>query len=246
MQMHIMDSDKIKTKTPTNSIVVWRIVFSYEIVIYHFLNAYNKSTSLHLATEFFFVVSGYILAMEMNKQKFDSSWSLLISRLKRYAPHYYLSLLIEFLVLFLHDKTRYKMFDLISGLFFLQGVGLNVNQWINVPTWYLSVLLLGDFFLYYLLQHHKTILENFLLPAIIIVVYVKQYNTNGYLSHGLGATGIYWNSALFLGIATMGAGVLLYKASNYAIKYISNRRIVSRIVEGGGIFRSDYGRTDMA
>ena len=51
----------------TNSIKLWRIVFTYMILIYHFDNAFPFSVEMELAAgwyiavEFFFIVSGYLL-----------------------------------------------------------------------------------------------------------------------------------------------------------------------------------------
>lgn len=81
-----------------NSIVAWRIYFAYIIAIFHILNSYGYGTSLYLATDFFFIVSGFLLAKEAEENKYKSSIQMLISKVKKYYPHYILSMIISYIV----------------------------------------------------------------------------------------------------------------------------------------------------
>ena len=92
---------------------------------------------------------------------------------------------------------------------------LNILHMINVPTWYLSVLLIGGYVIYFMLLNYKKLFVEILCPSFIIVVYSWFYRTYGFLSHSsLGSeitTGIYWNRPLLIGSATMCLGVIGYE-----------------------------------
>lgn len=96
-----------------------------------------------------------------------------------------------------------------------QMVGLNMLHMINVPTWYLSVLLIGGYVIYFMLLNYKKLFVELLCPSVVIVVFSWFYRTYGFLSHGsLGSeitTGIYWNRPLLIGISTMCLGVIGYE-----------------------------------
>lgn len=201
-----------------NSIVIWRIFFAYVIMAYHFFNAYGMGSSLYLATDFFFIVSGWLLARDVQKNKYENAWEMLVKKVKKYYPHYIFSLIVGYIVLkvfYVDFGMNYKM--IMPEITMTQMAGLNINKMVNVPTWYISVLLICSYFIYYLLQNHKRFYLQFGVPLILIVIGTWFFRNCGYLSHSsLGdvTTGIYWNQPLMLGLMVMSIGVLLYELQN--------------------------------
>lgn len=198
-----------------NSIAVWRIVFAYLIMTYHFFNAYGLPSSLYLATDFFFIVSGWLLAQDASENKYGNAWELLINKIKKYYPHYIFSLVVGYIVL----KTSYMKFDMnylmiLPEVTMTQMIGLNIKQMVNVPTWYLSVLIISSYFIYYLLQNHKKFFVQLGIPLVLLIVGSWFYRNYGYLCHSsLGdvTSDIYWNQPLLLGVMVMSIGVLAYE-----------------------------------
>lgn len=112
-------------------------------------------------------------------------------------------------------------------------VGINITKMVNVPAWYLSVLLICGYFVFYLLYNYKKVFVEFICPIFIIVVGTWFYRNFGYLKHSaLGENttiGIYWNSPLFLGGAMVCIGVLVYYIFKNGLLF-HNKKII-RILE---------------
>lgn len=92
-------------------------------------------------------------------------------------------------------------------------IGLNIKKMVNVPTWYLSVLLICSYIIYFLITNYKKIFVEFLSPIFVIVVLTWFYRNYGYISHsslGDRTIGIYWNIPLVLGGCMMCIGVIIY------------------------------------
>lgn len=102
-----------------NSIVVWRIFFTYVIMTFHFFNAYSIGSSLYLATDFFFIVSGFLIAKDVEEGKYKNAFVFLKKRIKKYYPHYILSLIISYVVFTcLRKGPQVSVLSLISEAFF--------------------------------------------------------------------------------------------------------------------------------
>lgn len=211
---------KNKALAKDNSIVIWRVYFAYIIMIFHFLNAYGLGTSMYLATDFFFIVSGFLLAKDANERKYDSAFQMLKHKASKYFPHYIFSFLISFIVFTLIGKgPQVSAVEFVSELVFLQMTGLNLRHMINVPTWYISVLFLCSYVIYFLYKDYKKLFVQLISPCWIIVIFSWFYRNYGYLSHSsLGdevTTGIYWNRPFLLGLSMMGIGVLSFEYLKY-------------------------------
>lgn len=218
-----------------NSIIVWRIFFAYIIASFHFLNEYGIGTSLYLATDFFFIVSGFLLGYEISIDKYNSAAALIVHKVKKYYPHYLFSLVISIIVFILLGKgPRIEYKSLFLELFMLQMAGTNPDSLLNVPTWYISVLLIASYIIFYLYKNHRKLYVEFIVPVFLLVVGAWFYRNCGCLSHStLGSditTGVYWNRPLLLGFGMMSIGILLYEM------YIKCQCIENRtnILGGGG------------
>lgn len=225
----MVDSHNALTKN--NSITLWRIFFAYVIATFHLLNSYGYSTSLYLATDFFFIVSGFLLAYDISRNKYENALMMIIHKIKNYYPHYIFSLLIAlivFQILGLGPRFDYKSFCL--EVLMLQMAGVNLTTLINVPTWYISVLLIASFFIFYLYKFHRRLYVEFIIPLFCLITGSWFWRNYGNLRHstlGLDITeGIYWNKPLLIGFGMLSIGVLIYE--------IFKKVNISECVFGGG------------
>lgn len=209
-------SDKV------NSIYIWRVIFTYMIAIYHFFNSYGFNPRFPLIQQFFFIVSGLLLANEAENRKHASAIRYTVSRLKKLYPHYIFSFCISlpvYICFFILKNYSFLQILKILGSYLwevlmLDMIGLNLSQMVNVPTWYLSVLLLGGYLLYWFLVNKKKVLLEILIPVygVIYVSYMfRQY-------HGLpivaldenATTGLWLNLPFCFGLFGMSIGVMLF------------------------------------
>lgn len=220
----------MKATAKNNSIIVWRILFTYLILIFHFDNKYCISTHFdlaigwYIAVEFFFIVSGYLLSSGLDKlsQKCHNGWDYFVHRFGKIYPYYLCAFLFSFLFYFV-TKPHFsieEMIMLLSNDFFevfaLHGIGLN-DGWVyvNNSSWYISIMLISGLIIYHCLLKWKDTFCNFIAPLIIIVSFSNLYRT----MHGIGAcvetTGVYTNLPLMRGLADMCLGILAARLTNY-------------------------------
>lgn len=89
----------------SNSIVIWRIIFTYFVTGFHFDNQYLITYSLgldngtYLSVEFFFMVTGYLMyeGYLKNPTKYPSGLHYLWARVKKLFPYYWGSYALLFL-----------------------------------------------------------------------------------------------------------------------------------------------------
>lgn len=199
-----------------NSIWIWRIVFTYLIMIFHFFNSYGIPSKLYLATDFFFLVSGFFLAKEASEYKYTNALHMIAYKVRKYYPHYIFSLIVSLLVFsILGQGPQVNGFELFLESTFLSMIGVNIKHMVNVPTWYISVMLLAGYIIYFLLINHRKLFVHFVVPISIIMIISWFYRNIGFLSHStLGeniTTDLYMNRPLILGYMIMSIGVILYE-----------------------------------
>ena len=199
-----------------NSIWIWRIVFTYLIMMFHLFNSYGIPSKLYLATDFFFLVSGFFLAKQAMENKYNSAYHMIAYKVKKYYPHYLFSLLVSFVIFsVLGYGPQVNGLEFFLEATFLSMVGLNITNMVNVPTWYISVMLLAGYVIYFLLKSYRKMFVEFIAPISVVVVFAWFYRNIGFLSHStLGeniTTGIFMNRPLLLGYMVMTIGVMLYE-----------------------------------
>ncbi len=126
--------------TKNNSITLWRILFTYLIMIYHFDNHYlisqhfNLRIGWYIGVEFFFIVSGYLLYTGMEKLSLTchSGWDYFVYRYKRIYPYYLGAFIFSFIFYVITNKIGLKdMIIILTDNFFecfaLHGIGLDVG-----------------------------------------------------------------------------------------------------------------------
>lgn len=220
----------MKTAAKNNSITVWRILFTYMILIFHFDNKYCISTHFdltigwYIAVEFFFIVSGYLLYTNLDKlsMKCRSGWDYFVHRFAKIYPYYLCAFLFSFAFYFI-TKSSFSIKEMIAILsndffeiFALHGIGLNDGwTYINNSSWYISIMLISGLIIYHCLIKWKDSFCNFIAPLIIIVSFSNLYRNMQCIGACVETTGVYTNLPLMRGLADMCLGIFAARLTTY-------------------------------
>ena len=134
-----------------------------------------------LAVEFFFIVSGYLLMMSVDRIKTEpEKWGtetvmFLKRKIAGFFPEYLLSFGIAFVLnIWLNHLTVRqsisKLIDLIWELLIVSKSGLTTGS-LNPPTWYLSTMLICMAILYPLLRKYKNMMANVAAPLATLFIF---------------------------------------------------------------------------
>lgn len=159
------------------SIEFFRFLFAACIALWH-LFAIDKLKHGYLPVEFFFILSGIWLysAYEKGKTQGQTAWEYTWRRIKRVYPAYLIAFLVV-LPLSLEKLTSPSAwFNLLPELFMLQNVGVFRGGGLNHPLWYLSVLLLGSYLVYAMLERWESTALKLLFPAISLGTYAYIFS----------------------------------------------------------------------
>ena len=175
----------------------FRLLFAFYVLLSHTLSVIGVRNRLWVAVEFYFVLSGFLLAYSTvhNQRPF---WSLIAARYFRFLP---LNLTGGLLVLAVLPV------DLLA---FLRDIFcLNVwygDDW-NAPTWYLSVYLLCTFVCLGIIRYlRREYCRNLVFASIVVL------SASVLLRHGIGPYGgEFWHGIplrVLRGFCEMSIGVL--------------------------------------
>ena len=114
------------------------------------------------AVLFFFALSGYVLTIRSDSQRY---FDWLKRRLTRLYPVYFFAWIFGLALVILHDKSLLNLKVLALGLIGFQSVDPEINLVINAPLWSLSIEILGAFFLYFVLKLRKW-------PYVLVILLV--------------------------------------------------------------------------
>ena len=230
----------------SNTVSFWRIILTFAIVLLHI--GYGRGS--YIAVEFFFVLSGFLLA----KKVYSPSGSLGVlryiwNRFVRLYPIYVISIITYIMILeYQATPTEFFMNGLrdIPGfwkqLLMLTPFGNPPAFFVNIPAWYVCVLFYVSIALFILLKYvpKKVILPFLTVVAIIILGYYFYTVGNldlfeGYQEISIRDSKIVLGSdGVFRGIAEMSLGVVLYNIYDKTQDKIKPSNIVvCHIVEFG-------------
>lgn len=224
-----------------NSITIWRIIFCYMIMIYHFDNKYNLSWSLgfaagwYIGVEFFFIVSGYLMYRKIDAlaQKYPSGPSYYWMRYKRIYPYYLASLTLSLIFLILRDKlfSVTEILRILSNDFFeffcLQSIGLN-DGWncLNNTLWFLSTLLICSFIIYHCLVKWRETFVKFAAPIIVMISFSFLYRNLQSIGSTVQVTNFYENWPLMRGMADMCLGIFAAELTKTIEKKYAQKKLI--------------------
>ncbi|KAF5034171.1 Acyltransferase family protein [anaerobic digester metagenome] len=176
-------------KVRNSMVEIWRLIFSLLIVACHTtaLPWYTEKNQLFrsasIGVEFFFILSGYLMAQSANGCSGDctnlgrESRSFVLSKIKKVFPSYLFALFLGIAIENLLPSPKGQL-NLLSYVYyiwdilFLRVAGLQGNslEMAVGASWYLSAMFLAMLILYPLLRKNIDIFKNVLAPLLSMFI----------------------------------------------------------------------------
>ena len=172
-----------------------RIIFCLAVVSNHWNSMVNGSESVYITTrygylsvEFFFVVSGYLMAAGLKKYQNISiglaTGKNLLSKYKHILPYYWIAWILGMIAQHLSSTVTIQQIakDAIRSVpafLGLEMLGVPLYQ-ANGPTWYISAMLVAILVTFPLLYKFKEKYSGLIAPIISIFGYSYLLATVGH------------------------------------------------------------------
>lgn len=199
-----------------------KFLFAIIILLHHSVELFRGNNTYflsgYIAVEFYFVVSGYLLAKKSgrsltsdncSKSIYDENIKVFTRKIKSFFPYILVAALFSIVITSVGRFDAVKILtdirDIPIELFGLQMLGFSGNIATGV-TWYISVLLFASFLLFPLFCKKRDLLVKYIAPILAVVIYGYMFYTEGFINHpgkwlGLGYKGLLRGFAdIFLGI----------------------------------------------
>ncbi|MBQ7148117.1 MAG: acyltransferase [Pseudobutyrivibrio sp.] len=197
----------------------------------------------YIGVEFFFLVSGYLLAAsayakrEQSVELIGTETALMMKKkFWNIFPYHLFAIILTIIVnAYFLEKTaldRYHyVIDSWASIFFLQVFGFD-STWVNKLTWYLDVWLMVTFIFYPLLRKHYDIFVKIICPLLALFIL-------GYMAHeydGIagvdGWTGMFYKCFL-RGLSEMALGCSTYSLTRQYNRYSFSKagKIILAVLE---------------
>ncbi|MBR4400792.1 MAG: acyltransferase [Synergistes sp.] len=210
----------------TVSIELWRLVFCLAVVLYHscYLTPTRSLTSVfqggYIGVDFFFIVSGLLMAMNIDRYSsgalFSDTYAFVKRKTARIYPCFLFAFLISFAVRMIIGRfsaaqaAGYALRS-VPELLLLRMSGIP-GYWVNTPTWYISAMLISMLLLFPLLL----ILKDKQYPLIFMLLSALSYGwlffTMGSLENPYRWQGMFY-SGLVRAVAGISLGVFCFRVS---------------------------------
>ena len=206
----------------SNSFSLWRIIFTAVIMIFHFVGGTqfysiypNIKYHWYIAVEFFFVLSGYLLMLHIEKNPAETAPAYGLSRVRRLYPEYIVAFLIMAGIKACNSGLNILKVIIPNWMeaLMLQSIWTNIFPYVNNPAWYVSALLIMSFLIYYLLKEHRNLYLQFIGPLGVIGAMSYMYRQYGGLENFYHTEGLLLNTALLRAFTGLTLGVYVYLAS---------------------------------
>lgn len=227
-----------------NIIEFWRFAFICAICIMHFSNSYFGSSpyfeDAYVATEFFFIVSGYFLVQSYYKRKENKigAWKYTVHKVYKLYPYYICSFIAVFILIMLGENVGFTEWIRNLGgsvweMVFLQISGLKCFRLFNYPTWYISAMLIAGYFMYAALELWEEKFIKFIMPFAVLFIYCFFSKENGNIDVWGGAKILNISDALMRAFAGMCLGGICYQAGTRIgqMNLSHLKRIILTVVE---------------
>ena len=141
----------------------------------------------YIGVEFFFLVSGYLLAASAFAKRAVSTEligtetaQMMWKKIKNVFPYHLFAIILTIIVnaYFLENTVKGRIsyvVDSWASVFFLQVFGFD-STWVNKLTWYLDVWLMVTFIFWYFLRRHYEAFVKIICPLLALFVL-------GYMAH---------------------------------------------------------------
>ena len=224
-----------------------RILFTFAVFICHTnsLIQDSKNEPLYmcfgfLGVEFFFILSGYLMASKAAGEKKDAelgpaTMKFLFHKFKTIFPYYAVAWIIAMLVS--HWNVGLSQFGIlmVKALPCILQVDIAGFRGYRIlgPAWYISALLMSVLILYPMLLHFKKTFSLAIAPTISIFGYGYLFYTVGHLATIKPLEGGVVATGLLRGLAGVSLGCILFEASKAlsAMKMNNRSKNLLAIVE---------------
>ena len=204
----------------------FKFVFAVIIVLYHAGGFYNTANdgicvSGFISVEFYFMVSGYLLALKASRYRggnlFDADLDMLKGKLLSIFPYMLLAVLASnafaMIGAWSTEKLSYNLLFSLSDLFDLQMLGFPLYAATGV-SWYLSVLFFVSFLIYPLLCRRRVLFSKDIGPLTAVWVMGYIAATSGYLND----PGTWWGTffkGMLRGYADIALGCACFEITRW-------------------------------
>lgn len=202
----------MKSKGMVNSNYIWRVFFTFLIVIGHSGYVNISKASYYIGVDYFFIFSGLMIAYGIDyKQKTFSTFEFTLGRIAKLYPHLLLSFSIYFIYMSIGKGIHEIIVGLISYLYQVIPMMYYIMPsnptfgYLNFSVWYISVLLIAGIFVHYMYLNHKQAFVNCIAALIVLEGYY-------YLTHNCNCfntgdpIGPFLNNAYVRGVTDMCGG----------------------------------------
>lgn len=223
------------------AIEFWRFIFSICIVLSHtvYLNSYDKWVfsggfwfkNFRIGVEFFFLVSGYLMAKSVEKFKTDlpreniyvscgiETKNFILKKLHGFYPEYIFAFCLSIIIMNLIRGAYIFVFpDSIYEIFLLQITGMTSSTVVVGGSWYLSAMIFSMLILFPILYLKKQMFIYCIAPSVSLFLLGWLYKQEGELGAAL-----QWNGYISLGlvrsISEICLGAVAYSLVLYLRKF---------------------------
>ena len=172
-------------KKRNSEIDLLKFLFSVLIMLFHCRKMFTPEGSPlfqsgYTAVEFFFIVSGYLMANSARKYKGENiaadTFDFMKKKLSSLMPFVFAAFIITFISVEAANKFNIKklIFKLIGSLqevLFLKMFGTKSISYYNGPSWYISAMLIAMLAIFPLLLKYKNKFSYIAAPLAAGVIY---------------------------------------------------------------------------
>ena len=220
-----------------------KFIFCIMIIGFHLNGMYcfkdNNYGFLYgsIAVEFFFIVSGYLLAkkaltIKEKENSGEATKNYILNKIKKIFPCLVISFIASLIVSNIYySYNTSQNINSIFDLLFMYCSGMKYTSMIPI-AWYLSAMLIADIILFPLIHKYKESFIYMICPLIIFILAGFLSNNYGQLTNVENWMG-FTTVGTIRGIFTMTIGVLIYEISEKIkeINYTTFGRTILTFIE---------------
>ena len=231
-------------------IELFRFIFCMAIMFCHsqyFLseeNVYSIAFRGYLAVEFFFLVSGYLMAQSINKIKDlpitdlgQETWAFIKKKIKSIMPNFLIAFIIAFCLMPLYwqkplIETIYILSQSIFEITFISMSGLGKYR-VNGVDWYISAMLICMMAQYPLARKKYDEYVHVYAPLIAVLVLGYLFQETGSLGDVHARIGFFYKGTI-RAFGELALGASLFPIAQYirSLKLSSFQKGVYTLIEG--------------
>lgn len=177
------------------SINIYRVFFTTVILLHHF-RMYSDQLPYgggYMATDFFFIMSGFLLYKTYEREEFHSIGKYIYKRYIRLSVPLILCNFILFFTskIFIEYRLPNNFAWFLKENLMIELFSCNSSERFNPPCWYLGMLLLASLIVYFILKvtenvKNKSLIRNLVFLSTTLIYIVLVYingNGNIYIQH---------------------------------------------------------------